>query len=165
MREHHETEGDRQNEQIICSFWLNAWRKKRGFSRTFQKLPEKSYKLDYAVLDDQGQIVCWLEIKNRPTGIPYDLASSRQTLLLSVLKWNSLAEYRRSTGRPAVLLVRFSDGTVGTYTWKRADAKQFRIEWGGRTKATRDAGDIEPVIHIPLTAFEVWGTLPAEELA
>lgn len=51
-----------------------------------------------------------------------------------------------------LFLVRFLDGDY--YAEVDKDASSYTVTLGGRTVATRDAQDIENVVHIPITDFK-----------
>lgn len=158
MRPPYETHDDLQNEQIIAAHYLAALHRKDKLVRTVRKLPA-SYRLDFAI-ETEGKINAWLEVKDRRTGIPF--SGGPDTLILSALKWQTGSSLAQTTGLAFVVLVRFSDGIVGSY--RQYSRPPPETKWGGRTVLTRDSADVEPVVHLPLISFENHGMLPRDDL-
>ena len=102
---------------------------------------------DYALTRDDEQIIAFAEVKRRH--VPVD---KYDTIMLSLGKWLELRKLGELTGRPVVFVVGFDDALAERVLSDR-DAEDIR--WGGRTLNTRDAADIEPVIHIPTTLFNI----------
>jgi hypothetical protein len=108
--------------------------------------------LDYFGFGPGGKLVGVFEIKCR--NVIWGAYPVDETILLSAGKWNACVEYSRNLGVPFYLVVScFS----GTYEYKAdiADVESGKIFclWGGRTDKTRDKGDVEPVMHIPIGLF------------
>lgn len=134
-----------------CVQRLNgAWR------HELRKLPI-SYRVDRAVIHGDA-ILAWLEIKCRTHSF-----ATYDTLLLSMLKWSAGIEWFRVTGLPFVVVASLEDGDF-YYVFRDDDEYTFVITFTGRTKNTRDDGDVEPVIHIPMGRFTrvEGGGLPKE---
>ena len=143
MRPFYESERDRINEQRIARRIEKAWR------LDLHKMPV-SYRLDFAAVRD-GVIVGWIEVKRRR------IRREWGSVMLAVSKWREGCILSSSTGGGWAFVVENSED--GKLWWcdcsdMMEEEESLRIEWGGRTKATRDAGDVEPVIHIPTRRFK-----------
>lgn len=142
MRPMYESDGDRQNEDLI----RRAIEDRQGFY--LHKLPT-SYGIDYvATSDPTGMgLVGWYEVKYRG-GMTW---GQYEDIMVSVLKLRAAAGLRVSTDRPVMFAVADNSGEI-----RVANLCNTRPEWirfGGRTLQTRDRGDVEPVCHIPLDCF------------
>jgi len=72
------------------------------------------------------------------------------TMMLAEKKWIELKTYSMPHS-PAIFLVSWED-CIGYV--KYDDHLEVRREWGGR-KHLRDTEDVEPMIHIPISAFKI----------
>ena len=106
------------------------------------KLPIR-YRLDYAVLDDQGIIRRFYELKCRTCNM-HDYF----TYMLSAEKFMTAKQYIRDLGVPCSLIVRWKDMDG----WANLKYCDYSLRVGGR-KDRNDSQDIEPVVHIPIEEF------------
>ncbi len=113
----------------------------KAWNCVLYKLPI-SYGVD-AMAERDGRLVGWIEFKARKCN-----HDTFPTLVLSVLKVKSGLSLFETTGAPFILAINYFDG-LRYCKITREDAHSWRVAYGGRTKATRDNADIEPVIHIP----------------
>ena len=134
----YETESDRQAEQAIAETVARAWR------CALYKLPI-SYGFDFAVIRGHKpeKVVAFVEVKRRhhSFGI-YD------DIMLSALKLMKA----KQVGVPVYFVVQWDDKTGYC---ELTDDLWESLAWGGRTSKTRDAADIEPVVHIPMARFKI----------
>jgi len=142
----YETADDRTREQACADRMLS----RLGEGAILIKLNGQYSGLDRLALRP-GKKPIWLEIKCR--------AVSREqypTLMLSVAKWQAGVEMAEATGGLFVVVAAYKDGDCA-YTYRREHVEQgtVRVEYGGRTLHTRDAGDVEPVVMIPKSLFKV----------
>lgn len=140
-RPYYETRQDLNNESDLQQRIQAVW------PVTFAKLPI-SYHLDFALFGKSGKLAAMAEVKCRKNN-----HDTYDTLLLSVLKWAKGIEYARSLNTSFLVIVNFLDGDW-FYKYLPEDADKIKIVHGGRTKQTRDAADIEPVVHIPIALFK-----------
>ncbi len=143
MRPMYESDRDRINEDRIARRIEKAWRLE------LKKMPV-SYKLDFAAVRD-NVIVGWIEVKRRR------ILPKWRTVMLSISKWREGCILSSSTGIGWAFVV--ENSVDGKLWWcdcsdMMEDEDSFQIEWGGRTKSTRDRADVEPVIHIPTKLFK-----------
>lgn len=143
MRPMYESERDRINEDRIARRIEKAW------SMELKKMPV-SYKLDFAAIRDKV-IVGWLEVKRRK------IRREWRSVMLSVSKWKAGCVLSSSTGVGWAFVV--ENSLDGKLWWcdcsdMMEEEEPLRIEWGGRTRSTRDSADVEPVIHIPTKLFK-----------
>jgi len=134
-RQRYETSSDLSNEQDAIDRFAS-------YSNVdYKKMPPGSH-FDYAILERGGKrIKGFAEIKCR--NIRY---GQYPDIMLS---WHKLVA-ADSIGVPVVLLVRWSD-RIG---WAYLDSSLWAtLEWGGRTKDTRDEWDVEPIIKIKNELF------------
>lgn len=113
------------------------------------KLP-MAYKLDFVAMTKEGRFTGWLEVKDR-YGFRW---GQYPTVMLSVLKVQSAVRLTDTTGLPSYFVVRDSTGDIRAIDFDRVRGRYDWLEWGGRTRATRDKEDVEPVAHIPTGYFE-----------
>lgn len=141
-RPFYETRNDLQNE-------LDALRK-IAVRTTPVKLPLR-YEIDFAMVD--GDKICaFAEVKCRTN--PF---GQYPTLMISAAKLISGITLSGMTGCPFWLIVQWTD-KVGAL--EVDSISKWRMSIGGR----RDRGDdqdIEPVVHIPTTAFKILTTIEA----
>jgi hypothetical protein len=158
-----------KDEQGAIQQFLEYHTEKHGWPSALgaRKLP-MSYRLDYALVANTQQvaqnhrIVSWAEVKRRKCN-----HNSFATLILSWGKWLAACEAVTMSALPFHLVVQWEDrwGYLGIFPDAGNDTIMpvglhipfpdvaSRVYWGGRTSQTRDAGDIEPVIHIPIKSF------------
>lgn len=135
-RPFYETRKDLQNE-------IDALRK-ISVKTTPMKLP-LAYKIDFALMDGD-KIVCWAEVKCRTNRY-----GQYPTLMISMAKLISGITLSGMTGFPFWLIVKWTD-KIGALEIN--GLSKFEMGSGGR----RDRGDdqdIEPVCHIPTSAFKI----------
>lgn len=107
-------------------------------------------RLDYLLLPKRsGDLPVWLDVKCRSHSY-----GEYPTLILSAAKWREGVTMAQTTGGHFAVLVRYLDADYA-YVYDPLDVKAGKIflSWGGRTVHTRDRGDIEPVMEIPITLF------------
>lgn len=102
--------------------------------------------------------IAWMEIKIRQISL-----STFPTIILSSKKINSGLKLCRHLWQPVLtnpkplkflFLIRCLDGDWFTELTEEAVSQYDVTIKGGRTSQTRDEYDIEPVVHIPTTAFK-----------
>ena len=147
MRTWYETMADVQNERDIIDAYCGLVAPIRG-ARLYAHKSKRGCPYDFALTRGGQTVVAFAEAKRRHCSIgKYD------TIMLSLGKWSELVKLNESTRRPVVFVVRFDDA-LGSVLIRPSQHEDLR--WGGRTRNTRDAADIEPVIHIPTDSFKVW---------
>ena len=124
---------------------------KRLHLRLF-KLPI-AYGLDFVGTDALGRFVAWFEVKDRH-GFRWGQYS---TVMLSVLKVKAAYRLTDAFELPALFIVRDVTGDIRGINFSTIQGRSDWLRWGGRTRATRDSGDIEPVAHIPIDLFHPLG--------
>lgn len=140
MRKKHETPEDLKNEERI------AQRLGIYFREVPVKVPDW-FPYDYTMCDpaDDVTIRRFVEIKCRNAR-----TDQYPDIVLSLHKLIELRKISQDTQLP----VYFSVGmTNGTMICNVAQVDMSRPEIGGRTRNTRDIGDIEPIIRIPMDLF------------
>lgn len=133
MRPRYETEDDRKREQFVADQLMAIG----GIQ--LDKMPD-SYGPDYF---HPRRIV---EVKCRKHS-----HDTYATLILSLRKWRDgiyLAHLMHAETL-FVIAAGFIDG-IWTRSISHGSLPDYEIVMGGRTRHTRDAGDIEPVVHIPI---------------
>lgn len=81
------------------------------------------------------------------------------SLMLSAAKWRDGVDMAEATGGEFVIVASYLDGDwIYTYHPNHVAQQRVWLEHGGRTRNTRDALDIEPVMHI---SSELFLPLPA----
>ncbi len=138
-RPRYETANDRLNEQGFASLIADR------FGAAVHKLPV-SYAVDYLVLPRRGGRV-WVEYKRRR-----HTYGTYPDVVLSALKWWHGTSLATQTGAKFVFVVQWDD-SIGYVQYDPQQPWIPELKWGGRTKATRDLADVEPVFHLPIKRF------------
>jgi hypothetical protein len=142
MRKQYETGLDRIRERAVADIVEGKW------GCQMHKLNPHIYQIDYMGTTSAQELLFWAEVKYR--NLDPDTAPAVMISLHKIMKGNEIA---RETGTKFVLFIRFKYNTVMYHELK--PCSEYRIDMGGRTLTTRDAGDIEPVLHIPMEQFKV----------
>lgn len=139
----YETEADRIREQK-CALRFGIVAK-----CNMRKLGGQYARLDWlASWPTTGQ-QAWVEVKCRNARF-----GEYPSLLLSAAKWTEGVKYAEATGSMFIVLAAYEDGDYAyCYDADHLDNHRVRLEYGGRTKAVRDNGDVEPVVHISSNLF------------
>lgn len=138
MRTRYESSADREAEAAAAN------RLSKALGATVHKLTGQYDRLDYMLVMPE-EIHAFVEIKCRDAGM-----RAYPTLMLSAAKWREGISLAESTGGKFLVMAAYRDGDL-VYVFDRSDVVSRAVwcEYGGRTSSTRDAGDIEPVMHIP----------------
>jgi len=115
---------------------------------SFSKLP-LGYEIECA-MEKKNSITAFCEFKRRHVNM-----NTYDTLILSLHKYKQLISYSWVEDG-AMLFVRWND--MDAVHNVPSEHIKFEIAWGGRTDRN-DWQDTEPVVHIPITEFDV---LPLE---
>jgi hypothetical protein len=97
----------------------------------------------YAIRD--GRMVAVLELKSRTHS-----SDTYPTVFLNVRKWLALTQASLGLGVHAIYVVRFTDATRWV-SLTEVDATKHAI--GGTLRIVKSRNDIEPVIHVPVSAM------------
>jgi len=99
---------------------------------------------------EHDNLLCVIEYKNRRhhKGVYH-------TVILSHHKWECGVNTGRHYAVPFWLVVEWQCGTMGVLQQLPASGYEPRVQQdGGRTVQTRDAHDVEPVVHLPVYMFK-----------
>lgn len=161
-RPRYETEQDLERETACVSRFLNASKNNRTVVKLYDTNNVHYSNLDRFAYDTDSKVaVALIEVKCRSHAF-----TKYPTLLISAGKWRDGVAFSQACGVPFVILIAFADGDY-YYVYRPADVAHGIVsqreaklnndkiwcEWGGRTVNTRDSGDIEPVMHIPMKLF------------
>jgi hypothetical protein len=142
-REQYETQADREREQACVQRFV------RTFGYSMHKLTGQYSRLDWLLTPIHGGPPAWVEVKCRKHAY-----ERHPTVLLSAAKWREGVSMAQATGGEFILLINFLDGDYAyVYSPGHLTSRKVWLEHGGRTRDTRDAGDIEPVMHISSNLF------------
>jgi len=108
------------------------------------KLPV-SYRIDFAMCNDDDEITSWVEVKCRKN--PY---KQYPTLAIGITKLMAGIAFEQKTALPFFLVVHWPDylGYI-----RISDLSKFKIIRGGRSDRN-DNADEEPMVHIPIDQFK-----------
>lgn len=109
-----------------------------------QKLPPLTYKVDWCMSKGK-EIKAWAELKIRNMEV-----NKYPDVMISAHKMVCGRELSLHSGVPFVIFIAFSD-RLGFHIVDLD--RSYRMEYGGRTKATRDSADIEPVCFMNVSEF------------
>jgi hypothetical protein len=139
----YETDEDRKREEA-CAF-----RFAERARCNVRKLGGQYARLDWLALWPNTGKQAWIEIKCRK--VPYNAYPS---LMLSAAKWAEGVRLAEATGTMFLVVAAYTDGDyVYAFDPDHLDNHRVRLDYGGRTRATRDTGDVEPVVHISSHLF------------
>lgn len=108
----------------------------------------------FAPLDYLGRCLAtrrdfWIEVKCRN-----NTHTAFKTTIIDVAKWNKAVELAKATNGEFCFLVNFTDGDyVYRYEPEHVASGIVFPRMGGRTRDTRDANDIQLVMHVPVKLF------------
>ena len=135
MSWHQETPQDLANEAKVGHLVFERWHCRA------EKMSTR-YEVDYALLR-RGKVMAWAEIKCRK-----NIRAKYDTYAVGLRKIMSGQALATATNLPFLLIVRWTDA-LG---WIAPEMNDVR--WGGRFDRN-DAQDIEPMVHIPISAFKL----------
>lgn len=139
MRPVYESRGDLDNEQQFVE-WMFT---RHGAGAI--KLPV-SYGVDFLIQSTHDHDV-WLEFKRR-----HHTRGTYPDVILSALKWEKGTSLARATNMAFVFAVQFDDVLAAAH-FDPVSPWYPDVDYGGRTRNTRDSADIEPVVRIPIEQF------------
>jgi len=158
MRPWYETSSDLEAENAVAGEILGLTSKYKdwlndlgaGFMAdiAMRKLPVMTYKLDWCATRGKN-IMAWAELKRRKITF-----NQYPDIMISVHKMAAGRELAIHTGINFVIFIAFLDG-LGFHVVDLD--KTYPMEYGGRTVATRDSADIEPVCYIGVDQFFLFG--------
>ena len=129
-----------ENAETLANEVEAAKRIEQRWNCTLDKLP-RSYEIDFAASRPGFGIVAWIEYKRREMQW-----GQYPTIMLSVRKVARLA------GSSFFVV----EDRTGEIRFARIDGQYWDnfVEFGGRTRQTRDTADIEPIVKIQLERFK-----------
>ena len=136
-RQQYESKTDRENEKAVIEILC----RRNGYS--YKKLPKDQY-LDYRITDNNGDVVCLVEVKCRCQ----ILKDQYSTFFIS----QSKVVAAKSVAEPVYVAVLWADA-IGTTNLKKPDF--IRVN-DGRTQQTRDKWDIERMAHFNIDKFKIY---------
>ena len=110
---------------------------------------DKYARLEYWLYDKDGKVICIIEIKCRHDHV----YRQHPDLMLSAHKWDFGVRTSKELGVPFFVVAKWACGTIGYADWRKCPDPPRRF--GGRTKTTRDEGDKEVCVHIPIGTFDL----------
>ena len=105
----------------------------------------KHHIIDFMAIVDR-YASAWIEVKCLNKTF-----NQYQYTMLSYSKYMKGIEYYNVSGLPFIFATRLKDEDC--YYKYNPEHPKFKVIWGGRTRQTRDAFDIEPVVLIPMVYF------------
>lgn len=133
----YETEADVSREAKVAHWLARRWK------RQAVQLP-KRYAVDYALVDPDGELTDWLEVKCRTNPM-----AQYPTYMLSAEKYWGMVRLQEASNRPVRLVVRWTDA-VGVLSVPCG----HQLSFGGRVDRG-DRQDREPVVLFPIDSFEI----------
>ena len=123
-----------------------AKRLERRWGCTLHKLP-RSYEVDFAATRPGKGVVAWVEFKRRKMRW-----GQYPDIVVSARKAEALLRMARLCGK-SFFVVEDDDAEI---RYARMDGQHWAgfVDIGGRTRQTRDDGDIEPVVKVMLERFK-----------
>ena len=135
-----------ENAETLANEVEAAKRIEQRWNCTLDKLP-RSYEIDFAASRPGFGIVAWIEYKRREMQW-----GQYPTIMLSVRKVDALHRFARLAGSSFFVV----EDRTGEIRFSRIDGQYWDnfVEFGGRTRQTRDTADIEPIVKIQLERFK-----------
>ena len=136
-----------ENDKTLANEVEAAKRIESRWKCTLNKLP-RSYEVDFAASRPGCGIVSWIEYKRRDM-----IWGDYPDIMLAVRKVEALHRLARIVGSSFFVV----EDRTGEIRFARIDGQHWDgfVEFGGRTRQTRDSGDIEPIVKIMLARFRV----------
>ena len=131
IRARYESQTDLANERKVEAFLSKQW------GCCFHKLNPIKWKIDYLI--QSGDRYSWAELKC------LNIRYGQYPFMISYKKIEAAKLLHDTSRRKFNLIFRCSD-ELCYHTWDFS--KDYKFEWGGRTTATRDSQDIEPVFRV-----------------
>lgn len=131
-RPRYETQKDLDNEQEIANYLTQAWQCQ------FIKLEPFKWRVDFLLIG-QANTFAWLEIKTA------NMRFGQWPFTIAFKKIEAARALAKTSGYKFILMFRCKDALV-YHVWDFE--KEYKFEFGGRTRNTRDSQDIEPVFRI-----------------
>jgi hypothetical protein len=131
IRTRYESQTDLANERKVEAFLSKQW------GCCFHKLNPIKWKIDYLI--QCGDRYSWAELKC------LNIRYGQYPFMISYKKIEAAKLLHDTSKRKFNLIFRCSD-ELCYHTWDFS--KDYKFEWGGRTTATRDSQDIEPVFRV-----------------
>lgn len=152
-RQQYETKQDLTNEKIAAEKWLNDQVYPLIDECEIIKLGDKD-PADFLIKYVDGKPICLLEIKCRKMSyFQYD------TIMISRKKYENLSQLSREKQLPAYIVwhLQNDDSMVFTNVTNKFDFSEI----GGRTVKTRDAWDVEEMVHWSFLNIEATSDTPS----
>lgn len=155
MRQQYETEEDRRREAAVADAVCAADVVQPVDSRAlcWHKLPPQYAHLADVAFCRHDAIVCYAEVKCRPSIREWSAAVAPHYVVLSAHKWHNGISFAQSMQRPWMLIVATMAGIYGLQYKPDAKPPRYRQIIGGRVAGRRDAADVEPVCCLPYADF------------
>ena len=131
MRLRYETQQDLDNEEEVALFLSKKWK------ADFIKLEEKKWIVDFLI--KKGDHYGWAELKCA------NINFGQYPFMISYKKIEAAKQLYETSGKKFTLIFRCKDALC-YHNWDFS--KKYKFELGGRTRATRDPEDIEPIFRI-----------------
>ncbi len=131
IRTRYESQTDLANERKVEAFLSKQW------GCCFHKLNPIKWKIDYLI--QCGDRYSWAELKC------LNIRYGQYPFMISYKKIEAAKLLHDTSRRKFNLIFRCSD-ELCYHTWDFS--KDYKFEWGGRTTATRDSQDVEPVFRV-----------------
>ena len=131
MRLRYETQQDLDNEEEVALFLSKKWK------ADFIKLEEKKWIVDFLI--KKGDHYGWAELKCA------NINFGQYPFMISYKKIEAAKQLYETSGKKFTLIFRCKDALC-YHNWDFS--KKYKFEVGGRTQATRDPEDIEPIFRI-----------------
>lgn len=106
------------------------------------------HEIDFALCDDDENVVALAEVKCRAVAM-----NKYSTLFISAMKYKEGLNYLKVFKRPVYFIIEWTD-FIGY--WELHDIENPDIRWNGNKKRNDGQGDMEPVLHIPISEFVIF---------
>ena len=163
-RPRYETEVDLQREYAVAAAVCEADAVAPTESRllSWYKLPAQYGQYCDIVFCRHQSIVCYAEVKCRPSIQEWDAARPPHHVVLSCHKWHNGISFARSMQRNWMLIVATHAGIYGLTINPAAQVPKYKQVIGGRMQSRRDEADVEPVVCLPYADFTLLCQTPHE---
>lgn len=131
----------------------------KKFGADLRKLPDK-WVLDFAVHDKNNQISCYVEVRTLTKTL--EQTKRYGGYYLNVNKWLAAKHYYEALGKPTVIILRTSEGTVSYLTLKEFPNNIPHTITGRDDRG--DPDDKEPAFKFAMENLNFLLDFPDEEL-
>ena len=154
-RPRYETPEDLQREYAVAAAVCEAEAHAESRALSWHKLPPQYAQYADVAFCRHQSVVCYAEVKCRPSIQEWDSARPPHHVVLSCHKWHNGVSFAQTMQRNWMLIVACHAGVYGLTVSPNAKVPRYKQIIGGRVVGRRDEADVEPVVCLPYGDFRL----------